>query len=128
MSKAAWLRCNMQLISDHQMHARSDRPPSVQAPFTECMRLCAVLDVMRRLLQPKNIMVSAHARTKEYDKSKYISILNIIQVYFPLSLLRPQINTASLVHSLPVAIWLAKFVIVSCLVFPCALLVLKLFT
>ena len=40
----------------------------------------AVLDVMRRLLQPKNIMVSAHARTKEYDKSKYISILNIIQV------------------------------------------------
>ena len=34
---------------------------------------------MRRLLQPKNIMVSAHARTKEYDKSKYISILNIIQ-------------------------------------------------
>ena len=35
---------------------------------------------MRRLLQPKNIMVSAHARTKEYDKSKYISILNIIQV------------------------------------------------
>lgn len=39
-----------------------------------------MLDVMRRLLQPKNIMVSAHARTKEYDKSKYISILNIIQV------------------------------------------------
>ena len=35
---------------------------------------------MRRLLQPKNIMVSAHARTKEYDKSKYISILNVIQV------------------------------------------------
>lgn len=34
---------------------------------------------MRRLLQPKNIMVSAHARSKEYDKSKYISILNIIQ-------------------------------------------------
>jgi hypothetical protein len=24
-------------------------------------------------------MVSAHARAKEYDKSKYISILNIIQ-------------------------------------------------
>ena len=34
---------------------------------------------MRRLLQPKNIMVSAHARAKEFDKSKYISILNIIQ-------------------------------------------------
>ena len=46
----------------------------------------AVLDVMRRLLQPKNIMVSAHARTKEYDKSKYISILNIIQVLLSLYL------------------------------------------
>ena len=30
--------------------------------------------------QPKNLMVSAGARAKEYDKSKYISILNIIQV------------------------------------------------
>ena len=52
--------------------------------FTVCnilkLHCNAVLDVMRRLLQPKNIMVSAHARTKEYDKSKYISILNIIQV------------------------------------------------
>ncbi len=44
------------------------------------VRKTTVLDVMRRLLQPKNIMVSAHARAKEYDKSKYISILNIIQV------------------------------------------------
>lgn len=44
------------------------------------MRKTTVLDVMRRLLQPKNIMVSAHARAKEYDKSKYIAILNIIQV------------------------------------------------
>lgn len=43
------------------------------------VRKTTVLDVMRRLLQPKNIMVSAHARTKEYDRSKYISILNIIQ-------------------------------------------------
>lgn len=48
------------------------------------VRKTTVLDVMRRLLQPKNIMVSAHARTKEYDKSKYISILNIIQVCVPL--------------------------------------------
>ena len=44
------------------------------------VRKTTVLDVMRRLLQPKNIMVSAHARAKEIDKSKYISILNIIQV------------------------------------------------
>ena len=34
----------------------------------------AVLDVMRRLLQTKNIMVSAPLR-----KGRYISILNIIQ-------------------------------------------------
>ena len=50
-----------------------------------------MLDVMRRLLQPKNIMVSAHARTKEYDKSKYISILNIIQVQFSLTLVNVHI-------------------------------------
>lgn len=43
------------------------------------VRKTTVLDVMRRLLQPKNVMVSAGARSKEWDKSKYISILNIIQ-------------------------------------------------
>ena len=51
-----------------------------EAAATSTIRKTTVLDVMRRLLQPKNTMVSAHARTKEYDKSKYISILNIIQV------------------------------------------------
>eukprot|EP00891_Asterochloris_glomerata_P009934 jgi/Astpho2/9934/Aster-06640 len=50
-----------------------------QEAVASTIRKTTVLDVMRRLLQPKNIMVSAHARTKEYDKSKYISILNIIQ-------------------------------------------------
>ena len=34
---------------------------------------------MRRLLQSKNIMVSAHAKAKDSLTSKYISILNIIQ-------------------------------------------------
>lgn len=43
------------------------------------VRKTTVLDVMRRLLQPKNLMVSSAARAKEFDKSKYISILNIIQ-------------------------------------------------
>jgi hypothetical protein len=38
-----------------------------------------VLDVMRRLLQSKNIMVSAHAKAKDSTCAKYISILNIIQ-------------------------------------------------
>lgn len=62
--------------------------PVILAISTNALVLLdAVLDVMRRLLQPKNIMVSAHARTKEYDKSKYISILNIIQVQFSLPLL-----------------------------------------
>ena len=50
------------------------------ATATAHVRKTTVLDVMRRLLQPKNIMVSAGARSKEWDKSKYISILNIIQV------------------------------------------------
>ncbi len=48
-------------------------------PGSQAVRKTSVQDVMRRLLQPKNIMVSAHARAKEFDKSKYISILNIIQ-------------------------------------------------
>ncbi|KAG0477615.1 hypothetical protein HPP92_012334 [Vanilla planifolia] len=43
------------------------------------MRKTTVLDVMRRLLQTKNIMVSSYARTKEASQAKYISILNIIQ-------------------------------------------------
>ena len=38
------------------------------------VRKTTVLDVMRRLLQPKNIMVSASTR-----KGSYISILNLIQ-------------------------------------------------
>ncbi|KIY94414.1 Tubulin gamma chain [Monoraphidium neglectum] len=43
------------------------------------IRKTTVLDVMRRLLQPKNIMVSPHARAKDLSSAKYISILNIIQ-------------------------------------------------
>ncbi|XP_074328891.1 tubulin gamma-1 chain isoform X2 [Apium graveolens] len=43
------------------------------------IRKTTVLDVMRRLLQTKNIMVSPNARTKEASQAKYISILNIIQ-------------------------------------------------
>jgi tubulin gamma len=43
------------------------------------IRKTTVLDVMRRLLQPKNMMVSAaHDRSAHH---KYISILNIIQVF-----------------------------------------------
>jgi tubulin gamma len=43
------------------------------------IRKTTVLDVMRRLLQSKNVMVSAHAKSKEATCTKYISILNIIQ-------------------------------------------------
>eukprot|EP00245_Coleochaete_scutata_P011319 TRINITY_DN4177_c0_g6_i1.p1 TRINITY_DN4177_c0_g6~~TRINITY_DN4177_c0_g6_i1.p1 ORF type:complete len:280 (+),score=41.73 TRINITY_DN4177_c0_g6_i1:129-842(+) len=43
------------------------------------IRKTTVLDVMRRLLQAKNIMVSSYARSKEISQAKYISILNIIQ-------------------------------------------------
>ncbi|XP_042415697.1 tubulin gamma-3 chain-like isoform X2 [Zingiber officinale] len=42
------------------------------------IRKTTVLDVMRRLLQTKNIMVSSYAHTKEASQAKYISILNII--------------------------------------------------
>lgn len=38
----------------------------------------AVLDVMRRLLQPKNIMLSL--KQQDLNQGRYISILNIIQV------------------------------------------------
>ncbi|OLL23198.1 Tubulin gamma chain [Neolecta irregularis DAH-3] len=44
---------------------------------TQAIRKTTVLDVMRRLLQPKNRMV--WAKEKEEKKSCYISILNIIQ-------------------------------------------------
>jgi len=43
------------------------------------VRKTTVLDVMRRLLQPKNMMVSTGADRNRIDKDCYISILNIIQ-------------------------------------------------
>eukprot|EP00798_Chlamydomonas_sp_ICE-L_P007474 gene7474-617_t len=46
---------------------------------TSTVRKTTVLDVMRRLLQPKNIMVSPHAKQRDIATAKYISILNIIQ-------------------------------------------------
>jgi len=48
-------------------------PLTIQSQ-TSAVRKTTVLDVMRRLLQPKNIMVSSSTR-----KGCYISILNIIQ-------------------------------------------------
>ena len=42
------------------------------------MRKTTVLDVMRRLLQPKNVMVSTAARDRHITHC-YVSILNIIQ-------------------------------------------------
>ncbi|PNW82912.1 hypothetical protein CHLRE_06g299300v5 [Chlamydomonas reinhardtii] len=46
---------------------------------TSNIRKTTVLDVMRRLLQPKNIMVSTHTKSRDIANAKYISILNIIQ-------------------------------------------------
>merc|ERR1712013_439056 len=43
------------------------------------VRKTTVLDVMRRLLQPKNMMVSTGVDRNRIDKDCYISILNIIQ-------------------------------------------------
>jgi tubulin gamma len=42
------------------------------------VRKTTVLDVMRRLLQPKNVMVSTASRDKNITHC-YVSILNIIQ-------------------------------------------------
>ena len=52
---------------------------TVVQPAMCSVRKTTVLDVMRRLLQTKNIMVSTHTRSKDFNQSKYISILNIIQ-------------------------------------------------
>ncbi|KAI3741357.1 hypothetical protein L1987_59029 [Smallanthus sonchifolius] len=54
-------------------------PGYMNNDLANMIRKTTVLDVMRRLLQTKNIMVSSHARTKEASRAKYISILNIIQ-------------------------------------------------
>eukprot|EP00958_Prasinococcus_capsulatus_P003109 scaffold276_cov548-Prasinococcus_capsulatus_cf.AAC.2 len=53
--------------------------PLVPPKQTNAVRRTSVLDVMRRLLQQKNMMVSTSTRNKDHAKSKYISILNIIQ-------------------------------------------------
>ncbi|KAF2291208.1 hypothetical protein GH714_020662 [Hevea brasiliensis] len=72
------------------------------------IRKTTVLDVMRRLLQTKNIMVSSYARTKEASQAKYISILNIIQgevdpTQVALSRKSPYVQTAHRVSGLMLA-------------------------
>ena len=52
-------------------------PLSTESDSTSAVRKTTVLDVMRRLLQPKNMMVSA-SMDKKFNHC-YISILNIIQ-------------------------------------------------
>lgn len=54
----------------------SNEASSVDGGGNRLIRKTTVLDVMRRLLQPKNRMVSAAAGSRQ---SRYISILNIIQ-------------------------------------------------
>ncbi|GAB1601111.1 tubulin gamma-1 chain-like [Argonauta hians] len=51
--------------------------PLTTDPHVASVRKTTVLDVMRRLLQPKNMMVSTPVHRQ--DKHCYISILNIIQ-------------------------------------------------
>ncbi|KAF3658509.1 Tubulin gamma-1 chain [Capsicum annuum] len=78
------------------------------APRANVIRKTTVLDVMRRLLQTKNIMVSSYARTKEASQAKYISILNIIQgevdpTQVALSRKSPYVQTAHRVSGLMLA-------------------------
>jgi len=49
-------------------------PLSLEGQVSSGVRKTTVLDVMRRLLQPKNILVNTSTK-----KGRYISILNIIQ-------------------------------------------------
>ena len=57
-----WRACRVSIASDHQVAS---------------VRKTTVLDVMRRLLQPKNMMVSTPVHRQA--NHCYISILNIIQ-------------------------------------------------
>jgi tubulin gamma len=43
------------------------------------VRKTTVLDVMRRLLQSKNFMVSPPERTRDWERARFISVLNVIQ-------------------------------------------------
>jgi len=60
--------------SPDQTPLHEKQPKLHERPPSSTIRKTTVLDVMRRLTQPKNIMVSANTRS-----GCYISILNIIQ-------------------------------------------------
>jgi tubulin gamma len=62
-------RCHFLMTGYTPLHLANAGPEDASA-----VRKTTVLDVMRRLTQPKNIMVSANTRS-----GCYISILNIIQ-------------------------------------------------
>ena len=68
---------------------------SEQVEQAKAVRKTTVLDVMRRLLQPKNRMVS----TSPGKKSCYISILNIIQGEADPTEVRGPLDTAPLNQS-----------------------------
>lgn len=53
--------------------------PLVTDQTTASVRKTTVLDVMRRLLQPKNMMVYTGSKRMDADEHCFISILNIIQ-------------------------------------------------
>ncbi len=56
------------------------KTPEAEAPrVSSSIRKTTVLDVMRRLLQPKNIVMNSAAIKKGANNHAYISILNIIQ-------------------------------------------------
>mmetsp|Transcript_10081 Transcript_10081/g.18676 ORF Transcript_10081/g.18676 Transcript_10081/m.18676 type:complete len:467 (-) Transcript_10081:399-1799(-) len=68
-------RCHFLMTGYTPLSAESDAGQVTRSQI----RKTTVLDVMRRLLQPKNIMVSTHAKQRDLINAKYISILNIIQ-------------------------------------------------
>jgi len=60
------------------MKIELNHPISYENTKESEVRKTTVLDVMRRLLQPKNVMVSTASRDKNITHC-YVSILNIIQ-------------------------------------------------
>jgi tubulin gamma len=72
-------RCHFLMTGYTPLESMSSTDDSGSARAVSNVRKTSVLDVMRRLLQAKNTMVSINQRSRELGESKYIALLNIIQ-------------------------------------------------
>lgn len=73
-------RCHFLMTGYTPIASESTATDDGSAPrATSSVRKTSVLDVMRRLLQAKNTMLSINQRSRELADSKYIALLNIVQ-------------------------------------------------